>query len=208
MKLYIKILIYIFALSSSSMAFADATSERVVERLSQRLSSSSSSYSVEFSTSIPDLMPSTEGVFIISGKSYYINISEVEVFFNGSVRETYNSLNNELVVENNVPEDESILVNPTKILSLNSNNFIHRTLDINIEGVDVVELTPKSNEYGPLTLYVDRTSGLPTKITTQIEEAGPTAIFEIKRIEFDIEVEQSSFSFDRSKYEDAEIINF
>ena len=195
-------------LISSLPSLADELSETILKNLSQRVDSHNS-YSVDFSVSEESRMPRTLGSFIVCGDNYYIKVADTEIFYDGKKRYTYNRTDNEVVVERVLPTEESLLTNPTKIFKLYDSNFTHKMAEVQSRnGMSQIELTPQNLRYRPITLFVNKQTGLPDCALTTLDESGIQLLFKIDEIRFDVGVDKNTFIFDRKKHPGVEVIEF
>lgn len=191
----------------ASSAIADTRSEAILDAFSQKISSHNS-YSVKFTASADEYMPPTSGIFIVSGDKYYVSVSGVEVFFDGSIRQSYNSLDNELIVERSLPQSEGLLANPTNIFKLSASEFESEMLDSSDPNQDLILLDSIDQMMGPLMVYMDKSTGLISKIIMGETSNNMSIAFTIDQVLFDVELEPNTFSFDVSSHQDVEVIEF
>lgn len=211
MKKYIKLLATALSfgaavLFSSAEALADSRSDELLKNLSDKIEAQDA-YKVEFTVEAGAYMPATSGNFVVSGERYYINVSGMEVFFDGQVRQTYNNLDNELVVERSVPKSESLLSNPTNIFKIYRSSMSHK-MGGSTADYEIIEMAGQDGVHGPMNIYISTASGLITKVEVAIEGSIEKLIFEVDDIDFGFEATQSMFSFDRSAHKGVEIIEY
>lgn len=192
----------------TSLAMADSKSESIINAFSQKIDSYNS-YSVDFTATAEEYMPMVKGNFIVSDQKYYVNISDIEVFFDGSIRQTYNSLDNELIVEKSLPESEGLLANPTNIFRLNISEFESQMLDSSDPKEHVISLKPLDDQMiDNLVIYINKSTGLLSKIVMDDQTSDMSIVFIINEFSPNIAISPNTFSFDMSGHKDVEVIEF
>lgn len=102
MKPYLKLYRFLCLLLAGSLAcgaaYADAKSKTLLDALTTRMNGYNS-YEVQFTVRMDQEFGDMPGRIVVSGNRYYVSVNGAEVFFDGKVRQTYNSRDNEVVIE-------------------------------------------------------------------------------------------------------------
>ena len=111
MKPYLKLYRFFCLLLAGSLAcgaaYADAKSKTLLDALTTRMNGYNS-YEVQFTVRMDQEFGDMPGRIVVSGNRYYVSVNGAEVFFDGKVRQTYNSRDNEVVIETPDPSDNNI----------------------------------------------------------------------------------------------------
>ena len=113
MKLYRFLCLLLAGSLACGAAYADAKSKTLLDALTTRMNGYNS-YEVQFTVRMDQEFGDMPGRIVVSGNRYYVSVNGAEVFFDGKVRQTYNSRDNEVVIETPDPSDNNILSNPAR----------------------------------------------------------------------------------------------
>ena len=152
------------------------------------------------------------GRIVVSGNRYYVSVNGAEVFFDGKVRQTYNSRDNEVVIETPDPSDNNILSNPARFFRLYDQDFNHvyqGTAIVGGKNAEVVRLTPKQSGsgYASILLQLDPVTKLPLGVVYNMEDSDAARIT-IRKITPNVPAQAVTFTFDKSKHKGVEVIDF
>ena len=195
------------------VAKGDDKSKSLLDALTAKITSYKS-YKVDFVASMQDEFSRIPGSFLVCGDKYFMDINGTEVYSDGKVKQTFNVLDNEVVIENiDIENDKDLLANPSRFFKQNYNDFNHTYKGTAVVGgrtVEVVELKPKESGTGfvYIDISIDPVTKLPVQVSSKME--GITALVNIRidKITPDVEVSPSMFTFDKNAYKDVEIIDF
>ncbi len=192
---------------------ADERSKAILDRLAATINGYTS-YQVDFSTSMEGEFTNIPGKFIVSGKRFYMEVYDSEVFCDGKNTYTYQKISNEVTIEAVNPDDRTVLANPTQLFLFYDRDFSHRFVGAaTVAGRSVmeIELTPKTKGAGfhSITLGVDPQTGAPVSLSYQMTESGKKTLeVVVKRLIPNVAVTDATFTFDPKKYPGAEVIDF
>lgn len=208
----LKSLVFSFFLTLSVVsAFADNNSKTLLDAMSAKVASFKT-YEVQFSVGMDGVLGDVKGRFVVSGERYYVAVDDSELFFDGKLKYTYSSDNNEVVIELPDPTDNSILSNPTRFFTLYNDDFKHIARGATTVGgvkCESVELTPKkaNSGYSNIIVSIDTATSLPKLIKYRMDGSAEL-IITVDKITPNLTVPPSTFTFDKSKYKGVEIIDF
>ena len=170
------------------------------------------SYEMQFTVRMDQEFGDMPGRIVVSGNRYYVSVNGAEVFFDGKVRQTYNSRDNEVVIETPDPSDNNILSNPARFFRLYDQDFNHvyqGTAIVGGKNAEVVRLTPKQSGsgYASILLQLDPVTKLPLGVVYNMEDSDAARIT-IRKITPNVPAQAAAFTFDKSKHKGVEVIDF
>ncbi|TCO06931.1 LolA family protein [Natronoflexus pectinivorans] len=153
---------------------------------------------------------SHDGSILIKGDKFKIDLMGVETFNNGNTMWMFMRDVNEVNISDpEMMEDD--LLNPATIFTIYEEGFryIHAG-ESTIKGktVDIIDLFPdkRNQPYTRIKLYIYRDSLQFAKIE-QIGRDGTNYIIDINKMETNLTVDDSTFSFDASKHPGVEVVD-
>ncbi|ASB50920.1 LolA family protein [Alkalitalea saponilacus] len=153
---------------------------------------------------------SHDGSILIKGDKFKIDLMGVETFNNGSTMWMFMRDVNEVNISDpEMMEDD--LLNPATIFTIYEEGFryIHAG-ESTIKGktVDIIDLFPdkRNQPYTRIKLYIYRDSLQFAKIE-QIGRDGTNYIIDINKMETNLTLDDSTFSFDTSKHPGIEVVD-
>ncbi len=194
-----------------STVYADTQSKILLDALTARMGGYNS-YEVQFTVKMDQEFGDISGTMVVSGNRYHVTVNGTEVFFDGKVCQTYNSPDNEVVIEKPNPSDNNILSNPARFFRFYDQDFNHAyqgTAVINGRSTEVVQLTPKQSGagYASILLYLDPTTKLPVGVVYNMDGSDAARIT-IRKITPNVPVQDADFTFDKSQHKGVEVIDF
>lgn len=161
---------------------------------------------------MPDQFEDVQGRIVVSGDRYYVHVNDSELFCDGKLLYTYNEDTNEATVEEPDPDDPSLLSNPPRFFRLGSKDFdsaYKGAATVSGRKIERVELTPKNKGAGfrSILLDIDPANGLPVSVSYRTENEDAIEIAILKFVP-NVPVSAADFTFDKSRYEGVEIIDF
>ncbi len=188
---------------------ADGKSSALLGRIMTALAAYGD-YEVLFTVSAEG-MEDIEGGYTVSGASYRIDVGSEVHISDGASRWEISHGNREVVIDRADMGGSNVFTNPSRAFEFAEDQFDSRWAGsiIRADGkCDIIELKPAGQAYVNMsvTLYVDRTTGLPSAV--EYDSDGQRVSIAITAIR-DLDAADSSlFSFDRTEYIDYEIIDF
>ncbi len=207
-----KRILVVLLLFSAVAVRADDRSEAILARMAG-LFGGYGNYRVDFTADMPGEFEQLKGSYIVSGKKYYLEVNDNQVFFDGTDRYTYSESNSEVVVEKPDPSDRSLLSDPTSVFTFYGEDFTHSVTGTSGSGSqasDIVTLRPKSpgGEVENIVLRVSRTTGLPVSIAYRLSGYSRDISLAVDKITPLGSVDDATFRFDPLRYPDVELIDF
>lgn len=140
----------------------------------------------------------TSGTLLTKGKKFAITMPETGTWYDGANMWTYVKMNNEATLWNPT-SSELAETNPLLYLS-SSKDYNVKFGSSATKGVKVLVLTPKnkSTAVKNITISVNSSTLLPKSIL--ISASSGNCVFNIKSIQLNVGVADSSFKFDKNKY--------
>ena len=151
---------------------------------------------------------STEGKLLVMGNKYKLNIAGQEVISDGETIWTYIADAEEVQI--NSVEDSEEAITPNKLLSSYNDNFRSKFIKEDFlygTAVNVIDLTPvEGKSYYKVRLVIDINKDQLLEITI-FDKNGSTYSYIIKKFIPNIDVSADAFTFKKSDFPDADIID-
>lgn len=195
--------------SYSLPAAADGQADAILRKLAERISAMGN-YTARFEVRAEGNR--IEGTYAVSGDKYYMQTDEYEVVCDGKTRWEINHYDEEVLIDNANPADRNILSNPTRAFEFAPdifNSSYKGAEERDGKAVDVVELTPVDSKSTLLrvTLVIKHREGLPIELRYLSDGLSEDVV--VQMVEINPGLPQNAvFSFDRSKYESYDIVDF
>lgn len=194
------LLITLFAFSLSIFSQNDKQAKQILDRTFSAINSSNG-IKLTFKGAY-------NGELLMKKNKFYLNSNDIQTWFNGKTQWSYVSANDEVNVT--TPSTEELQsINPYYLLSSYKSGFNYKYIGKNsIDGIKVNEvlLTPqqKSN-ISSITIFITA-DNQPLMIKIK-ERNGRESNFQVTSYNSKLNLNDSQFTFNRSKYPDAEIID-
>lgn len=149
----------------------------------------------------------SKGSIKVDGKKFHIETPDVMVCYNGVNQWEYVKASNQCTLTSPT-YTETAQINPYAILSTYKNSYKATTVKSGIKGTYAIRLTPVSN-YSPIskaTLYVKSSDWQPVRLDVLDRNGNLTTII-ISGISTGLKFQDSTFTFDKKKYPNAELID-
>lgn len=204
-------LLLICSLLLAGIVRADDRSRAILDALATTLNGQP--YEVLFSASMPGEFEQQEGRIVVSGDKYYVYTSQLEVFFDGKLLQTYSSTENQLILETLDPNDSFILASPSRFFRFSPNDIADTYKGESVVAgrkLQEVLLTPKSSKagYESLSIWIDPANGMPTRLSARFPGISTPVEIQIRKITPGFGAEPALFVFDKSKHKGVEVIDF
>ena len=201
-------LLIAFSIMSLSTDAQKIDSKKILNDINKK-TKSFKNYKIEFDFTWEnqslEIKENQKGEITIEDKKFKLKIGDQLIINNGKTQWIYFIDLNEVQIFNNDIEDE--LMNPSKIFNIAIEEFKHELIDtktINKQVVYNIDLYPKkSSEFIKINVTI-------IKNLSQIKELvvydknGGTYCYKIKSFKTDV---QESFSFDKKKYPNVQVID-
>lgn len=191
---------------------ADERSKAVLDRMSAKVKAMST-YGVDFTASLDGEFNNIKGRFVVNGPKFFVDVYDSEVYSDGKIKQTFSRENNEVIIESVDPDDKTILSNPMQIFNIYDKDFTHTLKGkSNVAGraVNQIEMTPRTANgvFSNVVLNIDESNNLPVMVSYKLTDIGKTMIIKIDKVTPNIAVTPSTFTFDKSKHQGVEVIDF
>ncbi|GAB3565202.1 hypothetical protein GCM10027578_12120 [Spirosoma luteolum] len=198
-------------LTMPALAQKDQRAQTILDAMSKKYKSLKS-YQAAFTYSSKGGGPAEtyKGDLTVKGNKFRLKTGGQEVFTDGKTMATYSKETNEVNVQD-YEAGASSEFNPTQIYSVYKHGFTYRFLKEQSQGgrtVDVIELTPtkaKSN-ITSLQISVDK-ADKSARNWQVVTKDGKRTTYTITSFTPDINVADSFFTFDKSKYPGVEVVD-
>ena len=205
------IILIIFTLLSHS-TYADSHSDKLLSTLSSRLKELGA-YNATFNVLV-DGEDIGVGEYSVSGDKFYIVMLEKEIYSDGKVQYDINNDECEVVIDNVASNGGDILSNPANAFDELTTYYTHvysGVKAISTLKYDLIKLKAKESKSAiiDIDLYLDMTSGLPSKIVYKVNDSENIIEIVLKKLEkIDGSDNVEKYKFKRANYKNYEIIDF
>jgi outer membrane lipoprotein carrier protein len=144
----------------------------------------------------------------IKGEKYFLSIKGQDVLSDGKSISTILKDASEVQINSMPEEDEEGYISPNKIFSMYETGFKYKYLKEE-NGLDIINLYPiKAEEkaYHRIVLYISKAKNEITKVIVHGKDASTTT-YTIKSFTTNINIPDTKFTFDKTKYPKFEIID-
>ncbi len=188
---------------------ADEKSKALLGTLSAEMASYKS-YEIAFTSSMPGEFEGLEGRMTVSGERYCIAAGDVEIYYDGKTRWTYNRTQKEVLCEKPGSAQIGLLDNPARFFKLYDTDFTHTYKGPgtwNGKKVEQIELTPRTpgEGYDQILLRLDAATGDPLSVRYG---SSPPLEITIRTLTPNVPVSDATFTFDPKQHKGVEVIDF
>lgn len=147
-----------------------------------------------------------EGTIFVKGDKYKIQMTEAQIYFDGTDRWTYMEEDKEVTVE--VPEEEEISI--SNIFDIYKTGYKYLYLESREKGqVDVVDLVPEDLELEYFKIRMQISAKDRSLISFKVfDKSGSRYVYKIKTFQADSSLMDADFVFDAKKFPGVEVIDF
>lgn len=203
------LLLIAFAVSLTSIAFAQTDAKSILDNVSAKLKSYKG-ISANFTFTTKDKKNVAHGTksgqILVKGSKYYLKQGGTEIYSDGTKNWNYNSGEKEVTVTD--ASDDNQAFSPQKFLS----NFYDKEFTYNLlssaGNIYKIALLPidKRKNFKQVTVFVDKTKDLVTKAQV-LDKADNTIEFSLNNVNTNASIPDSKFMFDEKAHPGVEVIN-
>jgi outer membrane lipoprotein carrier protein len=200
------------AQNSNLVTQNDPKAQEILDAMSKKYKDMGA-FKAKFSYSLENdntkLKESSEGEIIVKGQKFHLKLAGQEIFNNGTTVWTYMKESNEVTISN--PDTDEDAMNPTKIYTLYKKGYKYVMMSDNVkEGnqlFSIVDLEPidKKSQFYKIRITINKKDKT-VKSWKMYEKSGNRYVYTIKNFVPDFKVEDSYFTFDKTKYKGVEEI--
>ena len=185
--------------------------DEIINKVSKK-ANSFESFKVNFTFEIdgPDMdgKESDEGILIVKGDKYILDIAGQKVICDGETIWTY--LQDAAEVQINEVEEEDGAITPSNIFTFYSDNYKSKFIKEDVsEGktIQIIELKPSiDRNYSKVELYIDKAETMLSRVMI-FDKNGGTINYIIDEFQSNIPVEDSEFIFKETDYPGVDVID-
>jgi outer membrane lipoprotein carrier protein len=164
-------------------------------------------YSLESPTA--GINETSEGEIVVEGQKFNLKLSGQEIINNGTTVWTYLKESNEVNITNYEPGEEDIT--PSRIYTIYKKGYKYAFLQEKQDGgkvYEVIDLIPedKNNQFFKVRLEINKKDKT-IRSWKIFEKNGNRYLYVVKSFIPDFKVDESFFSFDKSKYKNVEVVD-
>ncbi len=213
MKKY-SLLIFLLVFMKYSYCQQDPDARRILDVVAEKTKSCKSiqaEYELIIEDRKEDIKSDSKGQIIVKNKKYRLESEGSSVYYDGKTMWTYTSDNEEVVVTEPDTLDENFLSNPAKVLYFYNRDFKYRYVgevtDYNTR-MHEIHLFPANLDqpYSRIKLYIDANKYLLSALSI-VGKDGVDYNISLSNYVTDKDFDDSVFTFDKSKFKKAEIID-
>ncbi|MFA8434587.1 MAG: outer membrane lipoprotein carrier protein LolA [Marinifilaceae bacterium] len=191
----------------------DTQAKSILDQVSEK-NRSYKSLIAEFSFSLDnkeeDIHEFSEGVIILKGNKYRLDLMETETYFDGTTIYTYLKDAEEVNIKEPDEEEEEVL-NPAKIFSIYENGFKYKYLkDEQVNGKDlhVIDLFPVDldKSFSRVRLKIDKKEMQISSMIT-FGKDGNNITIKVNKMTPNIELKDNDFIFDTQAHPNVEVVD-
>ncbi len=203
-----KTMMILAAVFAAINVFADTKSDGILNTLQTKVAGFGD-YRVEFSVTVDG--KALKGLYEVSGTSYRVMTSDIEVYCDGRTKYEVSLLDKEILVDSVDPDDRTILGNPTRLFDFLDGTFTHKYVGkalvsgINCDEIELQQTGAKEGE--KLNAFISSSTGLPIRLVYWLDNLNTDAVVDIVKITPRITIGKD-FGFDPSRFQGFELIDF
>lgn len=184
----------------------DPKAQEILDAMSQKFKEMSS-YKAKFAYTLENdnskIKESSEGEIVVKGSKFKLMLGDHEIINNGSTVWTYMKGSNEVNISTYEPEDDEF--NPTKIYTMYKKGYKYILISEHTDGgkiystVDLEPLDRKNTQLSKVRIVINKKDKT-LKSWKIFEKNGNRYQYTIKNFTPNVKVEDSEFTFDKTKY--------
>jgi len=163
---------------------------------------------------VEDFEESFSGTIYIKDNKYRLDFMNTTTFCDGTTKWIYLEDSEEVNIvdnESNVEEEDNLLSDPSKALTIYENGFKYLYVEeTELDGikVSVIDLVPESldKSYSRIRLFVNKAKSQIYSLK-YFSKDGNNYIFTINKLETNLKLQESFFKFNQDEYPDVEVID-
>lgn len=206
------IFIFVLFLSLGAIAQVDQKAKTILDQVSaktQSYPSITADFIFKLENQAAKVNESNKGTIIIQGSKYLLSITGFEIISDGKTNWTYMTDANEVSITD-ATSDEGLGINTAKIFTIYNqgfkNSYLGESLSNNKQ-VHKIELLPTTaKEFKKIILEIDKTN---SQITSAVIYGADNITYTISIGKMDTtkKYPESTFTYNKSKYPNAEIVD-
>ena len=203
------ILFFLIVISGTLFGQKDPVAKSVLDKFSEK-ALTAQSVMLDFSLTVTDEVNSTtsesQGVLIVKGDMYKLDLPENIIWFNGTTIYTYAPEVEEVTVTEPDPDDEKFLSSPGLLFTLYRDGYKYRLIGESPDGY-LIDLYPEEpvTEFSRIRLHITRNHLLAE--AEYKRKDGITMVITINNSDLTKKYPESFFNFDPGNYSEVEIID-
>lgn len=189
------------------------TSKEILDKLSAK-AKTYKSITADFVSTLSDpkanLNKKQNGTVKVKGKKYHLSLPDYTVVCDGVTMWSYSKKDNECTIDN-LEDVQDGAFDPSSMFTIWEKDFRHemKNTAVTEEGISSYLIAlypnnPKDKPYHTILMYVDKTKMEIHKIVVKQREGGEIT-YQLKNFKTNIELPESDFQFDKTKYPGCEI---
>ncbi|TAE00077.1 MAG: outer membrane lipoprotein carrier protein LolA [Bacteroidetes bacterium] len=195
----------IFAQDAAAKAILDAMSDKY-----KKMKGYKADFTYQLSSDAEKVTDNVKGTISVKGDKFRLKVGKQEIFNNGKTVWTYLKDENEVTITNPKAEDKE-MSSPTEIYSMYKKGFKFLFIEESKVGntlCEIIDLTPenKNLNYFKVRLSIDKATKM-IKNWRIFEKTGRKYTYQIENFQANTDLEDSFFSFDKSKYPKVEEVD-
>ncbi|MEO9806302.1 MAG: outer membrane lipoprotein carrier protein LolA [Reichenbachiella sp.] len=199
------------ALLTQAIAQKDPAAKAVLDAMSTKYQNIPA-FRAEFSYTMEDdgdeIDEGFKGTILVRGEKYKLIMDEQEVIFDGVDIYTFLKEENEMTISTYDPEEEEISLSNIFDIYKSGYKYVY-TESKNNGSIDVIDLVPEDREKDYFKIRMEiASSNKELKSFKVFDKSGSRYLYKVLKFNEDSSISENIFTYDQSKYPNAEVIDF
>lgn len=199
------------AVLTQAIAQKDPAAKVVLDAMSakyQKIPAFSAEFSYTMEDEGDDIDEGFRGTILVRGDKYKLIMDAQEVTFDGTDIYTYLKEENEMTISSYDPEEEEISLSNIFDMYKEGYKYVY-TESKNNGTIDVVDLVPEDREKEYFKIRMEIAASDKSLMSFKVfDKSGSRYLYKVLSFKEDASITDKTFTFDKTKYSDAEVIDF
>lgn len=199
------------AVLTQAIAQKDPAAKSVLDAMSakyQKIPAFRAEFSYTMEDDSDDIDEGFKGTILVRGDKYKLIMDEQEITFDGTDIYTYLKGENEITISSYDPEEEEISLSNIFNIYKTGYKYVY-TESKNNGTTDVVDLVPEDRDKEYFKIRMEITASDKSLQSFKVfDKSGSRYLYTVLSFKEDASITDKTFAYDKTKYKDAEVIDF